>query len=370
MRHAGEDKNNCRRMEYTNRMTTTRDYYEILGVEGNASEEEIKKNYRQLAKQYHPDRNPGDKQAEEKFKEAAEAYEVLSDPEKREIYRQYGHEGLKGRGYHGFSGFEDIFSSFGDIFGDVFGFSSRRAHSRTAAGKGADLRYDLRVSFIDAAFGATTEINLERYIHCSACEGSGCAPGTTPQICNRCQGRGQVTKSKGFFSISTTCPQCRGQGSMIATPCQKCAGKGKVTSTKTVQLRIPAGVETGSRLRLKGEGEEGESGDPSGDLYVFIEVEQHNFFERNGNDIYCRFPITFVQAALGDTVDVPTMTGVEQLKIPPGTQTGSIFCFKGKGIVDLRTNVCGDQMIEMVVTIPVNLTERQKELLREFERLK
>lgn len=350
-------------------MITTRDYYEILGVEKNASAEEIKKSYRRLAMQHHPDRNPGDREAEERFKVAAEAYEVLSDPEKRDIYDRYGHSGLNGAGYRGFSGFEDIFASFGDIFGDVFGFNAGRSRSRSGARAGADLRYDLRVSFMDAALGATTEINLEKYVRCSACGGSGCAPGTKPQICSRCRGRGQVTQSSGFFSIRSTCPQCRGQRSVNATPCRECSGRGKVRSTRTIQLKIPAGVETGSRLRLKGEGEEGEFGGPGGDLYVFIQIEPHDVFERNRNDILCRVPITFVQAALGAAIDVPALTGVEKLKIPPGTQTGSLFRLKGKGIVNLRGNGRGDQVIETTVTVPTNLTRRQEELLKEFERM-
>jgi molecular chaperone DnaJ len=350
-------------------MTTRRDYYEILGVEQNASEEEIKKSYRKLAMQYHPDRNPDNSEAEELFKEAAEAYEVLSDPAKRDVYNRYGHEGLNGTGYRGFSGFEDIFSSFGDIFGDVFGLNAGRSRSRTAARAGADLRYDLRISFMDGALGTTTEIDVEKYVLCTSCRGSGCAPGSSPQVCSRCQGRGQVTQSSGFFSISSTCPQCRGQGGVITTPCRECSGAGKVRMQKTVQLKIPAGVETGSRLRLRGEGEEGEYGGPSGDLYVFIELEPHDIFERSGDDIYCRLPITFIQAALGSSLEAPTLTGVEKLKIPRGTQTGKIFRLKGKGIAHLRGYGRGDQVIEVVVTVPTELTKRQEELLREFDKL-
>ncbi len=350
-------------------MTTKRDYYEILGVETNASEDEIKKSYRKLAMQFHPDRNPGNKEAEEQFKEAAEAYEVLSDPEKRDIYGRYGHEGLNGAGYRGFSGFEDIFSSFGDIFGDVFGFNTGRSRTRSGARAGADLRYDLEVSFMDAALGSTTEINLQKQTLCATCRGSGCAPGTSPQLCSRCQGRGQVTQSSGFFSISSTCPQCRGQGGIITTPCPECSGAGRVRVEKTVQLKIPAGVETGSRLRLRGEGEEGEHGGPNGDLYVFIEVEKHDLFERNGDDIYSRVPITFVQAALGGTVEAPTLTGTEKLKIPRGTQPGRIFRLKGKGIAHLRGYGHGDQLIETVVSVPTNLSKKQEELLKEFDKL-
>jgi molecular chaperone DnaJ len=350
-------------------MTTKNDYYEILGVERNASDEEIKKSYRKLAMQYHPDRNPGHREAEDMFKEASEAYEVLSDQGKRDIYNRYGHDGLTGAGYRGFSGFDDIFSSFGDVFGDIFGFSAGRSRSRTAAQAGADLRYDLRISFMDAALGATTEINLQKYVLCTSCRGSGCAPGTSPEVCGRCQGRGQVTQSSGFFSIATTCPQCRGQGQMIKTPCRGCSGGGKVKVAKTVQLKIPAGVETGSRLRMRGEGEEGEHGGPSGDLYVFIEVKRHDVFEREGNDIYCRIPITFIQAALGGSVEAPTLTGTEKVKIPRGTQTGRTFRLKGKGIPHLRGYGCGDQIIETVVTVPTNLTKRQEELLKEFDKI-
>jgi len=350
-------------------MTIKSDYYEILGVERNASDEEIKKSYRKLAMQYHPDRNPGNREAEEMFKEASEAYEVLSDQGKRDIYNRYGHDGLTGAGYRGFSGFDDIFSSFGDVFGDIFGFSTGRSRSRTAAQAGADLRYDLRISFMDAALGATTEIGLQKFVLCTSCRGSGCAAGSSPEVCSRCQGRGQVTQSSGFFSISTTCPQCRGAGQVIKTPCRECSGGGKVKVAKTVQLKIPAGVETGSRLRMRGEGEEGEYGGPSGDLYVFIEVKRHDVFERKGNDIHCRIPITFVQAALGGSVEAPTLTGAEKVKIPRATQTGRTFRLKGKGIPHLRGYGCGDQIIETVVTVPTNLTRRQEELLKEFEKL-
>lgn len=349
-------------------MTIKSDYYEILGVERNASDEEIKKSYRKLAMQCHPDRNPGNREAEEMFKEASEAYEVLSDQGKRDIYNRYGHDGLTGAGYRGFSGFDDIFSSFGDVFGDIFGFSTGRSRSRTAAQAGSDLRYDLRISFMDAALGTTTEISLQKYVLCASCRGSGCAPGVSPEVCSRCQGRGQVTQSSGFFSIATTCPQCRGAGQVIKTPCRECAGAGKVKAVKTVHLKIPAGVETGSRLRMRGEGEEGEYGGPNGDLYVFIEVKRHDVFDRKGNDIYCRIPVTFVQAALGGSVEVRTLTGTEKVKIPRGTQTGSTFRLKGKGIPHLRGYGCGDQVLETVVTVPKNLTRKQEELLKEFEK--
>jgi len=348
---------------------TKRCYYEILNVSRGATEEEIKKSYRRLAMQCHPDRNPGNREAEEKFKEAAEAYEVLSDPQKREIYNQYGHEGLSSSGFRGFSGFEDIFSSFGDVFGDIFGFSNGRTRSRTSARAGADLRYDLQITFMEAAFGLTRDITIEKLERCHECGGSGSAPGTAPEVCSRCRGRGQVTQSSGFFSISTTCPNCRGQGQTISHPCRNCRGGGRERVSKTVQIKIPAGVETGSRLRLRGEGEQGEYGGPSGDLYVFIHVQDHEFFQRSDDDIICRVPISFVQASLGDNIEVPTLTGTEKLKIPRGTQTGKIFRLKGKGIAHLRGFGRGDQIIETVVTIPTNLNKRQEELLKEFARL-
>jgi len=348
---------------------TKRCYYEILSVSRNATEEDIKKSYRRLAMQYHPDRNPGDREAEERFKEAAEAYEVLSDPQKREIYNQYGHEGLSSSGFQGFSGFEDIFSSFGDIFGDIFGFSNGRGRSRTSARAGADLRYDLQISFMEAAFGLNKDIEIEKLARCHECGGSGSAPGTSPEVCPRCRGRGQVTQSSGFFSISSICPNCRGQGQIITQPCRNCRGGGREKIKKTVQIKIPAGVETGSRLRLRGEGEPGEYGGPNGDLYIFIHVQEHEFFQRSDDDIICRVPISFVQAALGDSIEVPTLTGTEKLKIPRGTQGGKIFRLKGKGIAHLRGFGRGDQIIETVVTIPTNLNRRQEEILKEFDRI-
>jgi len=344
-------------------------YYEVLEVERQSSEEEIKKNYRKMAMQFHPDRNPGDKEAEEKFKEAAEAYEVLSDPQKREIYDRYGHEGLSNTGFQGFSGFEDIFSSFGDIFGDIFGFSNGRSRSRTAARAGSDLRYDLKISFQDAAFGVSTEIQVEKLDRCRECGGTGAEPGKKPEACPRCHGRGQVTQSSGFFSISSTCPQCRGEGQIISQPCKTCRGTGREKTSKHVQVRIPAGVDSGSRLRLRGEGEQGENGGPNGDLYVFIYVEDHEFFKRSEDDIYCRIPISFVQAALGANLEVPTLTGTEKLKIPRGTPSGKVFRLRGKGIPHLRGYGSGDQIIETVVTVPTSLSRKQEDLLKEFARI-
>jgi molecular chaperone DnaJ len=350
---------------------TKRDYYEILGVQKTASDEEIKKNYRKIAMQCHPDRNPGDKKAEENFKEAAEAYEVLSDKQKREIYDHYGHQGLSNTGFSGFNGFDDIFSNFGDIFEDVFGFGNARGRgrSRSAARAGADLRYDLQISFIDAAFGKTKDIDLDKLNTCSKCSGSGAAADSSPETCRTCQGRGQVLQSSGFFTISSTCPHCGGHGRVISKPCANCRGTGKEKITKSVQLKIPAGVETGSRLRLRGEGEAGTQGGPSGDLYVFIHVEDHDYFARSGDDIYCRVPITFVQAALGGTIDVATLEEKEKIKIPKGTQNGKTIRLKGKGIPHIRGYGRGDQIVELSVQIPTNLSNKQEELLREFDRL-
>lgn len=349
---------------------TKRDYYEILGVGKTASEEELKKCYRKIAMQFHPDKNPGNKQAEERFKEAAEAYEVLSDRQKREIYDAYGHAGLSNTGFQGFSGFDDVFSGFGDIFEDVCGFGRGRGRGRTrpAARAGADLRYDLKISFLDAAFGLTTTIDLEKLHPCQACGGTGSAPGTTPSTCPTCNGRGQVVQSSGFFTISSTCPHCNGHGKVIAKACQTCRGTGREKQRKTVELKIPAGVETGSRLRLRGEGEAGDQGGPNGDLYVFLQVEDHEFFVRSEDDIVCRVPISFVQASLGATIEVPTLKETEKIKIPRGTQTGQIFRLKGKGIPHLQGYGRGDQIIEVFVKIPTELTRKQEDLLREFEK--
>jgi molecular chaperone DnaJ len=346
-----------------------KDYYEVLGVERTSSEEEIKKTYRKVAMQCHPDKNPGDKKSEERFKEAAEAYEVLSDKQKREIYDHYGHEGLSNTGFRGFNGFEDVFSHFGDIFEDVFGFGNTRGQSRSRARAGADLRYDLKISFLDAAFGKTTTIDLEKLTTCHECSGSGAVPGTSPETCRTCQGRGQVLQSSGFFTISSTCPHCGGHGRIISKPCKSCHGHGKEVIKKNVQLKIPAGVDTGSRLRLHGEGEAGDRGGPNGDLYVFLHVEEHDFFARSNYDIICRVPISFVQAALGATIEVPTLEEKEKLKIPKGTQTGKTFKLKGKGIPHVRGYGRGDEIIEVLVQTPTDISKKQEELLREFEKL-
>lgn len=348
---------------------TKKDYYDILNVDRTASDEEIKKSYRTIAMQCHPDRNPGNKKAEEQFKEAAEAYEVLSDKQKREIYDHYGHEGLNSTGFQGFRGFDDIFSHFSSIFEDTFGYGNARGRSRSSGSAGSDLRYDLKISFMDAAFGLTTKIDLEKSAVCHQCEGSGAAPGSSPEICRACKGRGQVIQSSGFFTISSTCPHCNGYGKTISKPCDNCRGMGKEQVTKTVQLKIPAGVETGSRLRLRGEGEAGYHGGPDGDLYVFIYVEEHEFFTRAGDDIICRVPISFANAALGGTIEVPTLEGKDKLKIPRGTQNGKTLRLKGKGIPHVRGFGRGDQIVEVFVQIPTNLSKKQEDLLAEFEKL-
>ena len=343
-----------------------RDYYRILAVSKDASEDEIKKAYRKVAMQSHPDRNPGDKEAEEKFKIASEAYEVLRDSEKRRIYDQYGIEGLKGTGFTGFRGFEDIFSAFGDIFEDFFGFGTtrtRRARSRP----GADLKYDLKLSFTEAAFGRETEIEIPRSVSCGVCGGSGAKHGTSPATCPSCRGTGQVTRSQGFFTISTTCGHCQGEGKIIQHPCKECRGTGRIRDNKKIEVKIPPGVDAGTKLRIRGEGEEGERGGPPGDLYVFIYVEPHDFFSRDEDDVFCRIPISFSHAALGAEMEVPTLTGTKKLTIPKGIESGEILRIKGEGIPRIRGYGRGDQLVQVIVKTPKHLTKRQEDLLREFE---
>lgn len=350
-------------------MTTKRDYYEVLGISRDANESDIKAKYRKLAMKYHPDRNPGDKEAEEKFKEAAEAYEVLRDPDKRKMYDQYGHQGLEGSGFSGFGGFEDIFSSFGDIFEDFFGFGGGGRHSRSRAQRGADLRYDMNLSFMEAAFGTETQINVEKMETCSECGGNGCEPGTQPETCQQCGGTGQISRSQGFFTVRTSCPRCRGNGQSIPNPCKVCRGSGKVRITKKVAVKIPGGVDNGSRLRLNGEGESGAYGAPPGDLYVFIYVSSHDFFERSNTDVICKVPISFIQASLGDKIKVPTLEGEKILDIPKGTQPGELFRLHGEGIPSLRNGKRGDQIIQVDIKTPTNINKKQEKLLREFAEL-
>lgn len=349
-------------------MTNKRDYYDVLGVNRNATDDELKAVYRKLALKFHPDRNPGDKAAEEKFKEASEAYEVLRDPQKRRIYDQFGHQGLEGSGFRGFGGFEDIFSSFGDIFEDFFGFGTgRRSGNRRR--QGADLRYDMTLSFTEAAFGTETEITVEKMETCPVCDGSTCEPGTQPETCGQCQGMGQVSRNQGFFTVRTTCPYCNGRGQSIPHPCKNCRGAGKVRVRKKVAVKIPAGVDTGSRLRLSGEGESGMQGGPPGDLYVFIEVRRHEYFARNNTDVIYRAEISFVQAALGDTITVPTLRGKKSLKIPKATQPGDTFRLPGEGIPSLRSGRNGDQIVQVIIRTPTSLNKKQVKLLKEFQKL-
>lgn len=345
-----------------------RDYYEILGVSRNATEEEIKKAYRKIAMECHPDRNPGNKEAEERFKIASEAYEVLRDPEKRRVYDRYGIEGLKGTGFTGFRGFEDIFTSFGDLFEDFFGFGSTRSR-RSTARQGADLRYDIKISFEEAAFGKETDIEIPKRAVCDVCGGSGAQPGTHPSVCPTCRGTGQVSRSQGFFTISTPCSRCRGEGRVISFPCTECRGAGTVRRTKKLHITIPAGVDNGSKLRVRGEGEAGERGGPPGDLFIFVHVEPHDFFTRDGDHIVCQIPISFPQAALGAEIEVPTLNGKRKLTIPKGTETGEVFKIRGEGFPRLGSSGRGDLLIQVVVKTPKNLSKQQEELLRQFEKL-
>lgn len=342
-----------------------RDYYEVLGVERGAGDEALKKAYRQQAMRYHPDRNPGDTEAEERFKEAAEAYEVLRDPQKRQIYDRYGHDGLAGQGFSGFGGFEDIFSSFSDIFEDFFGFGGRR-RSANGAVRGADLRYDLSLTFEEAALGKEVELELDREEACNVCQGTGAAEGAMPEVCGTCGGAGQVIRSQGLFRIQTTCPRCNGAGRVITDPCRSCNGSGRTARRRRVSLRIPPGVDTGSRLRLRGEGETGARGGQTGDLYVIVHLEPHHFFERHGDDVLCRVPILMVQAALGDRIEVPTLYGERELAIPKGSQPGDLLRLRGEGFAKVRGMGKGDQIVQVQVNIPTRMSRRQEELLHEF----
>jgi len=345
-----------------------RDYYEILGVPRNADDEQIKRAYRKLALKYHPDRNPGDKEAEEAFKEASEAYEVLRDREKRQLYDRFGHAGLEGTGFRGFSGFDDIFSSFGDIFEDFFGFG-RRSNRRSRPRQGPSLRYDLELTLEEAFSGTEEEIIFHRMENCTVCDGTGLTPGTQPEVCPTCQGRGQVVRSQGFFQISTTCPSCHGQGQIITDPCGECGGAGRVKVERKVTVKIPAGVDTGSQLRLQGEGEPGESGGPPGDLFVVIHVRDHEFFSRDGDDLVCQIPVSFVQAALGDTFQIPVLgdPGEHEITIPKGTQPGDVLRIRGQGMPSLhRGKNRGDLFVRVLVKIPEKLSQRQRELLEAF----
>ncbi|PKM46161.1 MAG: molecular chaperone DnaJ [Gammaproteobacteria bacterium HGW-Gammaproteobacteria-1] len=346
-----------------------RDYYEVLGVAKNATEAEIKKAFKRLAMKHHPDRNPDDKASEEKFKEAKEAYEILSDAQKRAAYDQFGHAGVDpgaggGGGYGpGGASFSDI---FGDVFGDIFG-GAGGARGGARAYRGSDLRYNLDLSLEEAVMGTTVKIRVPTLVECDECGGSGAKKGTSPQTCPTCQGHGQVRMQQGFFSLQQACPRCHGSGKIISDPCGKCHGQGRIQEQKTLSVKVPAGVDEGDRIRLGGEGEAGLHGGPAGDLYVQIHVREHPIFTRDENNLACEVPISFVTAALGGELDVPTLGGRVKLKIPAETQSGKLFRLRGKGVKSVRGGEVGDLICRVVVETPVNLSGRQKELLQEFE---
>ena len=354
-----------------------RDYYEILAVERNASEQDLKSAFRKLAKDHHPDRNPGDKDAEQKFKELNEAYEVLKDPQKRAAYDRFGHAafegGMGGRG----AGFgPDFASSMSDIFDDLFGefMGGRRGaggqQRRSGRERGADLRYNMEITLNDAFAGKTAQVRVPTSVTCETCAGTGAKAGTKPVTCATCGGMGKVRASQGFFTIERTCPTCQGRGETIADPCGACNGAGRVVKERTLSVNIPAGVEDGTRIRLSGEGEAGLRGGPAGDLYIFLSIQQHEYFQRDGADVFCRVPISMTTAALGGQIEVPTLDGtVSRVKVPEGTETGKQFRLKGKGMPVLRSTAAGDLYIQVDVETPKNLTRKQRELLEEFEKL-
>jgi molecular chaperone DnaJ len=351
-----------------------RDFYETLGVAKNASDEEIKKAYRKLAMKFHPDRNPDSKQAEDKFKEAKEAYEMLSDPQKREAYDRFGHAGVDpnvGGGGGAGAGFSGGFSdAFGDIFGDIFGGGGGgRQRGGPQVYRGADLRYNLDITLEQAANGFDTTIRVPSWDECDTCHGSGAKPGTSATTCGTCGGHGQVRMQQGFFSIQQTCPKCHGSGKVIADPCSPCAGSGRVKRNKTLEVKIPAGIDDGMRIRSTGNGEPGMNGGPPGDLYVEIHIKQHAVFQRDGDDLHCEMPISFAKAAIGGEIEVPTLTGKVSFGVPEGTQSGKTFRLRSKGIKGVRSGFPGDLFCHVVIETPIKLTDRQKDLLREFEQL-
>jgi molecular chaperone DnaJ len=349
-----------------------RDYYEVLGVSRSATEQDLKSAFRKLAKELHPDRNPDDKDAERKFKEAAEAYEVLKDAEKRAAYDRFGHAAFEGgRGPGGPGGFGPQFeTSMSDIFEDLFGeFMGGRRGRRTGRERGADIRYHMDITLSEAYTGRTAQVRVPTSVTCEACTGTGAKAGTKPKTCATCQGAGKVRASQGFFTIERTCPSCQGRGEVIDDPCGSCNGIGRVTKERTLSVPIPAGVEDGTRIRLAGEGEAGLRGGPAGDLYIFLAIKPHEFFQRDGADIFCRVPISMVSAALGGQIEVPTIDGGRtRVKVPEGSETGKQFRLKGKGMPVLRTSNHGDMYIQIEVETPKNLTRRQRELLQEFEK--
>lgn len=344
-----------------------KDYYEVLGVSRDVGDEELKKTYRKLALKYHPDKNQGNKESEEKFKEINEAYEVLSDPQKRKNYDLFGHtQGPEGFG--GFGGYE-FSGGFGDIFGDIFEDFLGGTARRRRAERGADLRYNLEISFDDAAFGKETKIKIPKWVNCSVCNGTGAKSTSDIKTCPTCKGAGQTRFQQGFFTVSRTCHHCLGEGKIITEKCTTCNGERRVHSERTISLKIPPGVETGTRLRLSGEGELGGNGGPPGDLYVVLTVKEHPLFTREGNDILYNAQISFVQAAIGGKIDIPTLKGNTSLKIPPGTQPGRTFRLKGMGIANLRGSGIGDEIVRVNIKVPTKLNQRQKELLEEFEKI-
>ncbi|MBM4321079.1 MAG: molecular chaperone DnaJ [Deltaproteobacteria bacterium] len=354
-------------------MENERDYYEILGVSKSADDKELKKAYRKLALQYHPDRNQNDATAEEKFKEASEAYEILSNPEKRRIYDQFGRAGLQGHGMSpGFTDVADIFSHFNDIFGDffgnVFGGTGRSGRRRRGPRPGNDLRYDLEISLSEAVHGTRRELSLSTAFACEKCGGSGARAGTSPVPCERCGGAGQVRISQGFFVLTTTCPDCQGRGMVVRERCSECRGKGKVQRERKVSLRIPPGVDDGVRMRIQGEGEPGEPGGAPGDLYVFIHVQSHDLFERHGRDLHCVLPVSFPQVALGAKLEAPTLDEPRELKIPAGSQPGEVIRLHGAGVPGLNGEPPGDICYHLKLVVPRSMTRRQKELIRELAR--
>ncbi len=351
-----------------------RDYYEVLGINKSASQEEVKKAYRKLAMKYHPDRNPDDSKAKEKFQECQEAYNILSDEQKRAAYNQFGHAGVKqgpqggpgGAGFGG-AGFEDI---FGDIFGDMFNQGGRGAGGRrgqqSRAQRGSDLKYDITLTLEEAVHGVTKKINVPSWVGCKTCEGSGAKKGSKPVTCKTCSGMGQVRMQQGFFSVTQTCPSCHGQGQTISDPCPSCRGQGRSQETKTLSVNIPAGIDNGDRIRLSGEGEAGLQGGPAGDLYVEAHITPHPIFEREGNNLYCEIPVSYSTVVLGGEIEVPTIDGKVLLKIPAETQSGKLFRLRGKGVKALRTNITGDLMCRVMVETPVSLTANQKDLLKQL----
>jgi molecular chaperone DnaJ len=348
-----------------------RDFYEVLGVSKDASDEDIKKSYRKLAMKYHPDRNPDNKDAEDKFKEAKEAYEVLSDGNKRAAYDRHGHAGVDpsagGAGFGGGQGFGDFGDAFGGIFDEIFGGRAGGGGGGQRVYRGADLRYNLEITLEEAARGVDKTIRIPVMESCGTCHGSGAKPGTQPKTCPTCGGAGQVRMQQGFFSVQQTCPKCHGAGRIVTDPCHDCHGAGRVKKQKTLEVKIPAGIDEGMRLRHSGHGEAGVNGGPAGDLYVEIHIKQHAVFEREGDDLHCEMPISFATAALGGEISIPTLDGAANIKIPAETQTGKVFRLRGKGIKNLRSHQTGDLHCHVVVETPVKLTERQRELLREFE---